>query len=148
METRIRCHHYMDGRDRFELLEEGPSYLRLVCTVTVRYALRRLGGGGLAEPVCGKPSWTRTSKSKHLVDDPSDFLDYDKTRWMVFHLFTRLRGLRKRDLAPNNWSNEFTPGTMAGKILREVRNNENKGMCGGHYRFTISMDVEVMHVFS
>ncbi|CAN6166992.1 unnamed protein product [Urochloa humidicola] len=153
METRIRCHHYKDflndGRDSFEPLEEGPSYLRLVCRITVRYALRRLGGGGLAvaEPVGGKSSRTRTHKSKHPVDDPSDFLNYDKTRWMVFHLFTRLRRLRRLDLAPNNWSG-FTPGVMADDIRREVRDNENKGMCGGHYRFTISMDVEVMHVFS
>ncbi|CAL5064330.1 unnamed protein product [Urochloa decumbens] len=151
METRIRCHHYKhflnDGRDHFEPLEEGPSYLRLVCRATVRYALRRLGGGSLAEPG-GKTSRTRTSESKHLVDDPSDFLDYDKTRLMVYRLFTSLRGLRKLDLAPSNWSVSFTPDVMADNIRKIVRDNENKGMCGGHYRFTQSLDVEVTLVFS
>ncbi|CAN6204491.1 unnamed protein product [Urochloa humidicola] len=151
METRIRCHHYKDflndGRGRFEPLDEGPSNLRLVCRVTVRYALRRLGGGGLAEPVWGKTSRTRTSESKHLVDDPSDFLDYDRTRWIAYHLFARLRGLRDLDLSPSNWF-VFAPGVMACNILEIVRHNENKGLCGGHYRFTDSMDVEVTRVFS
>ncbi|CAN6166989.1 unnamed protein product [Urochloa humidicola] len=148
METTIRCHNYKgSGQDVFSPLEEGPSYLRLICNVTVHYALRRLGGGDLAEPVCGKPSWTRASESEHIVDDPSDFLDYERTRRIACRLFTRLRGLHDLDVSPKNWF-PFVPGDMALNILETVRANENKGLCGGRYRFTESMDVEVTLVFS
>ncbi|CAN6224492.1 unnamed protein product [Urochloa humidicola] len=74
METTIRCHKG-SGQDVFSPLEEGPSYLRLICNVTVHYALRRLGGGDLADPCAASPhghgrpnpntSWTtpRTSST-------------------------------------------------------------------------------------
>lgn len=90
METRIRCRHNkfgMDGQDGFAAQVEGPSYLRLTCKVTVRYAVRRLGGGGVAEAVHTEPA--RTSESKHLVDDPAaTFLDYDRTKEIACRLFS------------------------------------------------------------
>ncbi|OEL30343.1 hypothetical protein BAE44_0008639, partial [Dichanthelium oligosanthes] len=121
----------------------------LVCNVTVHYTVRRLGGGGLAEAaVCAKPARTRASESEqHLTDDPSGFLDYDQTRRMACRLFTRLPGLHGLDLSPSNWY-VFTPDVIATNILRTVHDNENKGLCGGHYRFTVSMDIEVRLVFS
>ncbi|KAF8695321.1 hypothetical protein HU200_037550 [Digitaria exilis] len=139
METRIHCWPrkgtVMDGQDDFTPLEEGPSYIRLTCKVTVQYAVRRLGGGGVAEPV------------RTIDRDPSTFLDHDQTQHIVCRLFTKLPELSCVDLSPSNW-HVFTPSVIAGFILRTVRKNEDQGMCGGHYRFAVDMDMQVKFVFN
>lgn len=93
----------MDGQDNFTPLEEGPSYIRFTCQVTVQHALRRLGGGGVAEPVRTKPAQTSEYNHKHIVDDPTAFLDYDQTEHIARRLFTQLPELSSIDLLPSNW---------------------------------------------
>ncbi|KAF8657745.1 hypothetical protein HU200_059905 [Digitaria exilis] len=51
------------------------------------------------------------------------------------------------DLSPSNW-HVFTPSVVAGFILRTVRKNEDQGMCGGHYRVAVDMDMQVKFVFN
>ncbi|RLM73984.1 hypothetical protein C2845_PM15G24630 [Panicum miliaceum] len=56
-----------------------------------------------------------------------------------------LRGLA--DPSPSNWD-QFVPDFVAPAVLRVVRENDDRGMCGGHYRFLAEMDLEVTLVFS
>ncbi|RLM73562.1 hypothetical protein C2845_PM15G24590 [Panicum miliaceum] len=136
----------MEGHRGFAPLDEGPSYLRLTSRVTVRYAWRRLGGGGVDELVRAEPA--PEPDSEQLVVDPSDFLDYDRTRLVAWRLFSRLPGLRGLDLAPSNWY-MFAPDEVAARILRDVRWNDARGLCGGHCRrFALDMHVEATLVFN
>ncbi|GJN33968.1 hypothetical protein PR202_gb22599 [Eleusine coracana subsp. coracana] len=147
LETRIRCRLTglrLKGHEGLAPREEGPSSLRLICKATVQHASRRLGG---AEAERGWPPTTSESKTKRRVDDPSVFLDYNGTREIVWRAFGRLPGLRDIDLAHANW-HEFTTSTITSKILQVVRDNHDKGRCGGHYRFVVDLDVEVALVFS
>nr|CAB3463061.1 unnamed protein product [Digitaria exilis] len=139
----------MKGHQGLAPREEGPSSLRLVCNVTVQHASRRLGGGGLAEADHGKPATASSeSKSKVHEDDPLAFLDYNRTREIVWRAFGRLPGLRGIDLNIDNWHEEFTSNTITSRILQVVRGNHDMGLCGGHYRFVVYLDAEVTLVFS
>ncbi|CAN6174369.1 unnamed protein product [Urochloa humidicola] len=136
----------MDGHDGIAPLEEGPSYVRFVFKITVQRASSRLGGrGGLTDVENTEPE--QVWEGKYPVDDPSDFLDYDWIRRNVWHLLIRMPGLSDVDLSPSNWD-IFQPDTVATSILRIVQGNDDTGLCGGHYRFAVDMDVKVTLVFS
>jgi hypothetical protein len=92
----------MDGHDGSTPLEEGPSYVRFVCKVTVQRASSRLGVVHVehAEPM-------RICEAKHLVDDDDDdpsacFLDHDRIRRIAWHELAGMPGLREFDLSPSN----------------------------------------------
>ncbi|CAL5074262.1 unnamed protein product [Urochloa decumbens] len=135
----------MDGHDGSAPLEEGPSYVRFVCKITVQRASSRLGGrGDLADVESTGP--VRVFEAKYPVDDPSDFLDYDRIRRIVWFVLIRMPGLRDVDLSPSNWD-IFRPGAVATSILRIAQGNDDIGLCGGHYRFAVEMHVKVTLVF-
>ncbi|CAN6204492.1 unnamed protein product [Urochloa humidicola] len=135
------------GHDGIAPLEEGPSYVRFVCEITVQRACSRLGGrGALVDVESTAP--VRVCKAKYPVDDPSDFfLDYNRIRRIVWLVLIRKPVLRDFDLSPSNWD-IFRPDRVADSILEVVQGNDDTGLCGGHYRFVVDMHVKVTLVFS
>ncbi|GJN33967.1 hypothetical protein PR202_gb22598 [Eleusine coracana subsp. coracana] len=146
VETRIYCETRLEGHSGTAPLAEAPSYMRVIWDIAVDYATRRLGGGGLTE--FARTAHTRTYESKHLVEDPSAFfLDYNRTRRAVWDEFTRLKWLLGFHLSPSNWD-VFRPDTAASSILQIVQANDDKGLCGGHYRFVVYTELKVTLVYS
>ncbi|KAJ1289555.1 hypothetical protein BS78_02G173700 [Paspalum vaginatum] len=113
------------------------------------HAVSRLGGRGLAADV-RRAAPVQNCLAMHVVHDPSAFLEYDAIRKMIWHMLVGLPALRRRrdiDLSPSNWV-VFRPDTVATSILEIVRGNDSRGLCGGHYHFTVAMDMKVTLVFN
>uniref|UniRef100_A0A0E0JJT9 RING-type domain-containing protein n=1 Tax=Oryza punctata TaxID=4537 RepID=A0A0E0JJT9_ORYPU len=160
METRIRltgiqskldeCH---DGKAP---LEVGPSYVRFLCALTVKYSTRRLGGGGVAVPLPlhdgGVRQFTMTMQTDvRPVDNPLVFLDHDETRRVIWGMVTRLPGLDRYDLSRGNWESTTTPtpdNAVATWIHGLAHANLDRGLRVGHYRVVVFIRVEVELVFS
>ncbi|KAF0918860.1 hypothetical protein E2562_026695 [Oryza meyeriana var. granulata] len=156
METRIRLTRIENLLERCHdgtaPLEEGPSYVRFVCALTVKYSTRRLGGGGLADAVpddAGVRQFTVTKKSDVLpVVDPSVFLNYEETQRIAWRMITGLPGLDRYDLSHGNWRTSKPDDAVATWIHDLAQTNDDRGLCGGHYRVVVFIDVEVELVFS
>ncbi|KAF0918857.1 hypothetical protein E2562_026692 [Oryza meyeriana var. granulata] len=154
METRIRLmgsQNVLDKcHDGMAPLDEGPSYVRFVCALTVKHSTRRLGERGLAVPLPdGVRQFAMTMQSDVLpVDDPSVFLDYEETRRMAWRMITGLAGLDRYDLSRGNWRTSKPDDVVANWIHDLAQTNDDRGLCGGHYRLVVFIHVEVNLVFS
>ncbi|KAF8706538.1 hypothetical protein HU200_030820 [Digitaria exilis] len=135
----------MEGHSGTAPLAEAPSYMRFIWEITLEFATRRIGGGGLTEVAQTKPA--QTCQGKHVVDDPSSLLDYNWTRRVIWEKLSGLPWPPGFRLSPSNWD-EFSPDTAASSIHQIVQANDDMGLCGGHYRFVVYTELKVTVVYS
>jgi hypothetical protein len=163
METRIRLMGIQNKLDECHVgkapLEVGPSYVRFLCALTVKYSTRRLGGGGVAVPLQpaaphgggGIRQFTMTMQSDvRPVDDPFVFLDRDAARRVVWAaMVAALPGLDRYDLSDGNWETHRPDAAVAAWIHGLARASYlGRGKRVGHYRVVVFVEVEVELVFS
>ncbi|EAY74412.1 hypothetical protein OsI_02300 [Oryza sativa Indica Group] len=164
METRIRLMGIQNKLDECHVgkapLEVGPSYVRFLCALTVKYSTRRLGGGGVAVPLQpaaphggggGIRQFTMTMQSDvRPVDDPFVFLDRDAARRVVWAaMVAALPGLDRYDLSDGNWETPRPDAAVAAWIHGLARASYlGRGKRVGHYRVVVFVEVEVELVFS
>lgn len=140
-------------------LEVGPSYVRFLCALTVKYSTRRLGGGGVAVPLQpaaphgggGIRQFTMTMQSDvRPVDDPFVFLYRDAARRVVWAaMVAALPGLDRYDLSDGNWETPRPDAAVAAWIHGLARASYlGRGKRVGHYRVVVFVEVEVELVFS
>lgn len=125
----------------------GSSSVRIRLSLSRGYSSRRLAGNGRSTSD-KLDRFARRDEKTFYVYDPALFLSYEETRRAVHAMVASMPLLAGVDVSTDNWASCAALDAAATTMRDRARREDDEGLGGGRYHFSVELAMEVTLVYS